>query len=252
MILQIDMGNTRLKWRVKNKLASLVEGHCLWSDAEDALMASLMPYGGLISRILVASVRSQEDNQAFMQLLGRLTPLVPEFAYSQSHNDGLVNGYADPERLGVDRWLALLAGYDRHKAYPFMLMSAGTALTLDLVDGQGHHLGGYIAPGLDVFVRAVSHSAAQINVVKSNNLFDASPGRSTVDAVHHAFAAMLSGLVQKSYELLSRNNGFAPVLLITGGDADVVKGLFHQGITCPDLVFSGLDIYFDLRAGNNG
>src|SRR5690606_40574629 len=61
---------------------------------------------------------------------------------------GLHCAYAQPERLGVDRWLALLAAHHDAPAAPALVISAGTALTVDRLDPAGRHRGGVIAPGL--------------------------------------------------------------------------------------------------------
>ena len=58
---------------------------------------------------------------------------------------GVRIAYAEPSRLGVDRFLALLGAHARGPG-PWLLVSAGSALTVDLLDSSGQHRGGVIAP----------------------------------------------------------------------------------------------------------
>ncbi len=60
----------------------------------------------------------------------------PQFAVSQPQQLGLTNSYSDPFRMGVDRWLAMLAAWHR-VAGPLIVVDAGTALTVDIVDSSG-------------------------------------------------------------------------------------------------------------------
>src|SRR3546814_17254315 len=71
---------------------------------------------------------------------------IPNFARSSAGWHGLRNAYREPERLGVDRWLAMIAAWHTHRGAA-CIANAGTALTVDVIDAQGQHLGGIIAAG---------------------------------------------------------------------------------------------------------
>ena len=58
---------------------------------------------------------------------------------------GVTNGYDQPERLGVDRWLALIGA---HEGRDCIVIDAGSAITVDLLRGDGRHLGGAILAGV--------------------------------------------------------------------------------------------------------
>ena len=73
----------------------------------------------------------------------------------------MTSGYRDPERLGVDRWLALIAARERSKQ-PTVIVDAGSACTIDLLDSEGRHLGGYILPGLTAMGEALVRGTHQI------------------------------------------------------------------------------------------
>ena len=64
------------------------------------------------------------------------------------------NAYAEPARLGIDRWAAIIAAYHRFPEGA-CVVDCGTACTFDLVDAGGRHRGGYILPGLSAMEGAV-------------------------------------------------------------------------------------------------
>jgi acetyl-CoA C-acetyltransferase len=72
---------------------------------------------------------------------------------------GVINRYQQPERLGADRWAALIAARHR-QAGPQLVVSAGTALTADMLDAQGVFLGGIIAPGLRLMQQSLAAGTA--------------------------------------------------------------------------------------------
>ncbi len=61
---------------------------------------------------------------------------------------GVTSAYQQPQRLGVDRWLALLGGYSMGVT-DAMIIDAGSAITVDLLKKDGQHLGGAILPGFN-------------------------------------------------------------------------------------------------------
>jgi pantothenate kinase type III len=85
--------------------------------------------------------------------------------YTQKYALGVRNAYPKHNKLGVDRWLAMLAAYHYYNA-PVCIVSCGSALTLDIVDSQGQHLGGMIMPGLNLMQQALSRGTANLNKFK--------------------------------------------------------------------------------------
>ena len=137
--LYIDAGNSRIKWRSETE-----EGATPWTL--NTPISSPWPDSHSGAKALVASVRSQSENAHLVQAL-EASGYGASFAEVMPAQDGLSCGYKDPSQLGIDRWMALLAGW-RMLRSGFVLVSAGTALTLDSVDQTGKHLGGYIVAGM--------------------------------------------------------------------------------------------------------
>lgn len=159
-VLLIDAGNTRIKWRLlqqgKNHSQGVVEHSALphWPAADT------------LTEVVVASVIEQPTLQHQLELLygtektGSVDKLrwlhhpLPSFA-------GFQHCYAHPERLGVDRWLAML-GARCHSQKAVMVVDAGTALTIDLFSAKNEHQGGYIVPGVQMAQNALFNNTAKV------------------------------------------------------------------------------------------
>lgn len=244
MILEIDMGNTRLKWRLKSPLSNLAAGSIPTGSGYEALRDSIGERAVDISRVLVASVRTDEEESALADWARDNLGLAPEFARSAAMCGLVTNGYADPSRLGVDRWLAILAGYHQIRD-ACVIVSAGTALTVDLVAHDGCHLGGYIAPGFTLFNASLSKSTSKVNVVDNNLGLSLSPGDTTVAAVNNACAVMIKGLIDNGLNYIKTKDKQRQIhLLLTGGDAGRVHSLYPWAQSKQELVLDGLSYVF--------
>ncbi len=243
MILLVDAGNTRLKWRLVSASCVVTEGAAIWADSFSALSRDLATRAVTIERILIASVRSGEDNDKLTALFARTYQCKPEFAVSQLSQLGLMNGYEQPGCLGVDRWLMMLAAWHVYPG-PSVVVSAGTALTVDMINGSGVHLGGYISPSAHGFAAALNRTAAALDVnVQQPGL---APGRSTEMAVANAYGLMVQQLVLSAMASV----GEGARLLLAGGDNVVIAPLFSAACLHNHLVFAGLELYFELGVGH--
>ena len=153
---------------------------------------------------------------------------------------GVTNAYREPERLGVDRWMALIAASKLVSGDVFVI-DAGSAITLDLLRADGKHLGGAILPGintsLDAFKRIFSHIDFNDPVIAETN----EPGCSTEEAIHinyaHSSIDLLPGLVNRWTSYFDND----ATILLAGGDAVRVQSeLQSPARIVPDLVFLGM------------
>jgi type III pantothenate kinase len=126
------------------------------------------------------------------------------------------------------------------------VVSCGTAVTIDVVDGMTH-LGGYIVPGL-----ALMESSLQAGTRKVRYDSLAEPatalGRDTGSAVRNGVLACLVALVER----VVREHGVSR-LILTGGDADRVAD--ELGIPCevdPGLLLKGMLRYFENTSDPHG
>ncbi len=239
MILELDAGNTRIKWRLLSAdPAQVRRGSC--SDAQ-ALLAVLSAENllGQVERVRLASVRSVPDTSTLIAQLEAALHCGVGLAQVSAEAAGVRNAYSDVSTMGVDRWLGILAAYNRHRG-ACCIVSCGTAITIDYVDGTGIHKGGYILPGLSLQRRSLL-AATSIKLAQEESWpaerVSIDIGRSTRDAVDHGILAVaVNGLVA----MLRRGD----LLYITGGDAAVVaaalqkKGVSHR--LDHDIILDGL------------
>jgi type III pantothenate kinase len=148
---------------------------------------------------------------------------------------GVRIAYAEPSRLGVDRFLALLGAHARSDA-PSLVVGVGTALTIDLLD-HGRHLGGRIAPS-PVLMREALHQRAP--VLPSAGGVYAPFAADTADALASGCEGAAFALVAQSLEAAAAGAGRSPALLLHGGGAAPFRAHFPEAVDAPALVLEGL------------
>ena len=193
--LWLDIGNTRLKyWITDNNqvIEHAAEMH-LQSPA-DLLLGLIQHFKALkLHNVGVSSVQDKKNNDRIQRILKSLNiPVV--FAKVHAEYAGLSCGYDDTTQLGIDRWLQVLAvANDPEQNY--CIISCGTALTIDLADGL-QHLGGYILPNLYLQRDSLIQNTKGIKIPDA--AFDElTPGRNTINAVHHGIVLGLVSAIEK-------------------------------------------------------
>jgi type III pantothenate kinase len=251
MILELDAGNTRIKWRLRkrneatNQWFNVAEGFVNALERTPSVFIELgkqlekLPMEN-ISRMLVASVRGEGFKTAFSSLMTEKWHLRPEFSVPGKQCCGVINAYADVSKLGVDRWLAMLAAYHQHKE-ACCIVDCGTTITVDLVNPSGQHQGGYIVPGLPLLRDALaSRSKALATDHADWSLTE--PGTSTISAVHNGILRCVLGFI-RDIHLQSMNSGVLHRWYLTGGDATVLLPHLNWEVQhVPDLVLDGLEL----------
>ena len=157
---------------------------------------------------------------------------------------GVRNGYEDFERLGLDRWLALLGGFELAKG-ACLILDFGTAVTSDFVAADGAHIGGFICPGFPLMrsqLRTHTRRIRYDNVLAEQALHSCTPGRSTAEAVERGCLLMLRGFVMTQLQLAHEYWGDDLVVFLTGGDAGLVADVAPEAKLVQDLVFVGLAV----------
>ena len=113
-----------------------------------ALIESLVAVPGLLlTRCRLVSVRAQEETSKLVTALHEAFGVAVSCAAPAREMGGVRNGYEDFERLGLDRWLAMLGGF-RLARGACLVLDFGTAATADFIAADGDHLGGFICPGM--------------------------------------------------------------------------------------------------------
>lgn len=236
----IDVGNTRVKWT----LAGAPEGSATSFIAHGGQVASLesdRAFAGVREgdAAWVASVAVPALREHVVQALQRRGARV-HTASTRPFLAGVRISYADPSRLGVDRFLALLAAHARARQ-AWLIANVGTALTLDLLDASGTHHGGLIVPSPTLMREALTQRAPHLPV----------QGGAVVDFANDTADALASGSILAARALIAdrlraakRRLGTAPLLLIAGGGATALCDRWRvRAESRADLVLEGLAVY---------
>ena len=240
MIFELDCGNTRIKWRLRDGQDIYEKDSCLTSDGlEQIVVAEELRHK--ITRVLVSSVLDDDYRKNIVAWSLGYLGLNPEFAMSELSGNGVTNGYQQPEKLGVDRWLGILAVRSK-SAEAFVVIDCGSAITVDVVTTQGEHLGGYITPGLKLMREALNTKTNAINLGRIGYPEDSFPGRNTVLAIKSAELIMITALVAHAKNFLQHYEMTEPTLWITGGDGEWLSSVLENSIFVEDLVLDGLGI----------
>ncbi|WP_426286811.1 type III pantothenate kinase [Luteibacter sp. E-22] len=246
MILLLDLGNTRLKFALLDGNEFTHRGAFGW-DADIAHeLAALWASWPTPERIVGASVVDSARETAVAVAADKAFGRTPTWVRTPAEACGVTNAYAEPHRLGVDRFLAMVDALAAGRA-PCVLASVGTALTLDALDGEGRHLGGWIAPGPLLMQQSVLGATVQVRPAHAGAVRDLADN--TADGLAsgcwQACAALVDRFVDRSANLL----GGSPTVTLGGGDADVLAPLLEREVVLvPDAVLRGLAVWAKTHA----
>ncbi|MEK7322484.1 MAG: type III pantothenate kinase [Pseudomonadota bacterium] len=246
MILLIDIGNSRIKW------ASLQRGkraasHSASRPLENQWMAFAAEAWGKLrapKKILVCNVAGATAAEALREWALQHWKIEPRFLTAQETACGVRNAYTVAERLGADRWAGLIAARARWQE-PLCIVDAGTAITLDVLDADGVHLGGLILPGIEMMRRSLLERSEGIRLAADAPAGDGISllARDTRDGVDggtlYAAVAAIDRIVADTGAAL----GVTLTGVISGGDATsllpLLAGPYHH---VPELVLDGLAV----------
>lgn len=241
--LFVDLGNTRLKWArcADNGSPGLATAFAHGDDdgwhafemelrnASPAIVwvASVAPAG--VEARLLSTVSAAAAKAAVKRL------------QSPAACGSVRNAYAEPKRLGIDRFLALVAA---HSAFPgpALVVSAGTALTVDALAADGEHLGGLIAPGIALSQDALIARSGRVEKRAEGSVDWL--GRSTESCLASGAWTAAAGMVERSAAEYQRRLGVAPRLLLHGGDATALAARLGRPAEVVDgMVLFGLALW---------
>jgi type III pantothenate kinase len=239
--LLVDIGNTRLK-------AALWDGalHALGAAthagiADDVDFAALWNLAGAIDGVLVASVAGAAIEQRLSDNVGKRFGLQPTFLASPASLCGVRNAYAEPARLGIDRFLGLVALHAVETG-PCVLAGCGTALTLDALAADGTHLGGLICASPMLMLDALTGATARLEAPRSARVVDFADN--TADAIESGVWLAAAALVERFVTRTGARLGRAPSLVLTGGGAARLSALVAPAHRIEDgLVLRGLALH---------
>jgi len=248
----VDIGNARIKWataeagRLRERDSALHAG-----DVDGAIQALAESLAGAepVERIVVSNVAG-DVVAAKLEAMARARYGVGiELVRTAAETLGVRCAYRDPSRLGVDRWVSVIAAFRAAAARPdgprpACVINAGTALTFDAVDVRGRHLGGLILPGPRIAADALArhtHRIGETQPVVGRPSGLKMLGRSTEEAV--GFGALLgpAAAFDRAAAVVAAELGIPPVVYLAGGEADALRPWLESEVQVEaDLVLKGL------------
>jgi type III pantothenate kinase len=243
-LLLVDIGNTRIKWarlsgdRLGRSRAAV---HAAWSPDDYArrLFGASRP-----ERVLVSSVAAPAVNRSLARA-ARCARVPMHFVRVVRRAGGVAVGYTDPWRLGVDRFLGAIGAHRLFRGIAVCVVAVGTAMTIDLVGGDGRHRGGVIVPAPQLMVDALLERTSGIRrrtrggTAGASGLFGRSTRAAIIQGSRYAAASLIDRAVQEARALVGRR----PLVVLTGGEAPALRGLLQSAcVAVPDLVLRGLAI----------
>lgn len=236
MILLVDVGNTRVKWAIWSGAEVRRDGVCPTHDTRDFARAFNQP--GIVHAV-VACVAGEETRSSLARRLEEAGVAV-HWVYPEYSAHGLRNLYQPAESLGVDRYAALI-GATRGFRRDCVVASVGTAMTVDMLTGDGEFLGGCIVPGPDLMRASLISGTA--GVAPASGEWRDFP-RDTGAAVDSGIALALLGVVQGMRARLAGMDGTGsglPTVILTGGARACLRPLLvGEVLEIDELVLEGL------------
>ncbi len=232
-MLLLDVGNSRIKWAQvedgqwqRQGAAGITE----WLVLRQAFSTLPRPH-----KILVSNVAGDEAAQQVRAACAAWQCPV-EFISASAEQCGVRNAYDQPAQLGSDRWAALIAAW-HHERAACLVVSCGTATTIDALSGAGEFLGGLILPGVDMMRHSLAAGTAQLEAAEGN--WSEFP-RNTADAIASGTIQATVGAIRQQFSLL---NVLGARCLLSGGAADNVQTHLRMPLLRVDnLVLQGLQI----------
>lgn len=228
MRLLIDVGNTSLK-------------AVLWEN-------------GQIQPCDINNISWQQVIVVVYACVGRSELLKQLLKQAKTHNidcfeatvsrelDGLHCAYQQVGNLGIDRWLALISCYTLYPNTAAIVVDAGTATTIDVLNNDGQHLGGWILPGLDLMTSSLTQNTQRVfddaNISFANEL-----GTNTPNGLKNGALVATIGAIEQAKLRLNKKNS---LLVFAGGYGQLLQGYFLQSIFDPMLVMKGLNYWYEL------
>lgn len=209
--LCIDAGNTRLKWGLRGDTGWLARGTRAHADISS--LAGQLP--ALPRRILACNVAGPAVAAQIEGLAAALGASL-EWFRSTAAAGGVTNGYQHPAQLGADRWAALIGARGLH-AGPALVVMAGTATTIDVLEADGRFRGGLILPGIELMRRSLARNTAGLPQACGRYR---EPPANTDDAIESGILHATLGAIERMAAPARRPAGADFSCVLSGGAAD--------------------------------
>jgi len=221
-LLAISVGNTNTQIGTFEE-QKLVDVHCICSDNVDALSLQIKKSMQKLESKRNAVVLLASTCPPVAQRIAEMVePLGKTALWVEKDLPVPIGRHLDPEAIvGDDRLLNAAAAYDTMRQ-SCVVIDAGTAVTVDFIDGSGIFHGGAISPGVRMMLDALSRGASQLPAVDLVSAPDEPVGHNTVEAIRNGVFHGLRGMVRELTERYAELAGTYPAVVATGGDGELL------------------------------
>ena len=214
--IYLDIGNTNVRWKIED---NYFEAHFI-EFSFDKLPKSSKIWASNVSSNFVIKHKSNIS-----------------IVKSQKKYKSLVNSYNEPKYLGSDRWLAMIASYELSLGKGFIVVDIGSAVTIDIVDNLGLHLGGIIFPGLEKIRQTFDFPILSLDG-NSNKI-----GQSTDEAWTIGTRSLIVNTINHKVRELKEELQNTSVILTGGGYLGIHDFLDFDHNYYENLVLDGLEFF---------
>ena len=240
MNLLVDIGNSGIKWASFRRALEPGGVIRLAPPLDEGLATA---WGGLEkpAGVFVSNVAGDAVAAEITRYCLGSWSVEPVFLKVTRECNGLVNAYADAGQLGIDRWLAMVAAWSRCQT-GVCVVDCGSAVTLDIIQEEGRHLGGYLLPGAWLMQEALVANTDGIRA-RPGPPSGSEPGTGTESCLRNGTYLAVAALIDRVVSNCRRRHGDGLRCFITGGGAGPVMGLLSVSFDHdPDLVLEGIAI----------
>lgn len=266
MILLVDAGNSRLKWSylIDGKRSEQFAQDYLLVDA-NTILSHLLEQANAqekpIKQLVVVSVLQNGFIQSIQRTCEKLMVNL-HFISAQAEAYGVLNGYDDPSKLGADRFVGIIAAHHLLPQRHCIVISCGTAVTIDAITATGKHLGGLILPGLRSFSDHLIKKAALLSTPKSpqTKLFASNTADAIASGSMYGLVEAINGIsLRMKTELgilntVDGQNTTTPSVqtILCGGDAQTIHTYLSTTQREDDWMMQGLQVIAEYNTKNKG
>ncbi|MDH3325121.1 MAG: type III pantothenate kinase [Gammaproteobacteria bacterium] len=245
MNILVDVGNSRIKWRMTSIESD--GGINAFAYKAETLVTQLDALFQVpkqqIDNVYVSNVAGEKIKSKLIQWFADRLNIKPKFATSRKEMRGLRSAYIQPDQLGVDRFLGMIGAQLSYEGAK-VVVDCGTATTVDCINSDSEFIGGVILPGLSLMRASLSVKANALNfpmLDEGVTLF----ATDTTTAISSGTIFSITGVIESAVKKMSKMSGAEVGCIITGGDGETIQSYLDiDSDYQEDLVLKGLSAYF--------
>lgn len=250
MRLLIDIGNTRMKWVVATTSDDLATQVQILAHQDAGLLGQRVQQalaGQVLEQVYICCVAQHDLARQVEQQIAQYFPAITvRYFHAQAETAGLRNGYLQPQQLGADRFASAIAVRARFPNQAALVVTAGTATTIDVISADGVFSGGMIIPGLKMMAMSLARNTAQLPAILDSLELQQPFARATDQAILSGCIHAQWGAITSAAQRWQAQHQEPVQLILSGGAAPYLQpyqNLLAAGLNwqyLPNLVLTGL------------